>query len=172
MKMRIDSLLLYHGSIFRVDSPLTHIGRQDLDFGPGFYLTKDHQQAVDWAKTKAGRKAGAKAILNVYEFMSENFLTSEAYRTLIFNNYDLQWLDFIAQSRKGQKPWISYDYIEGGVANDSVITTVDAYLDGLINAEQAMGKLINERLRNQICILNQEIIEKYLRFVESIELSD
>ena len=127
---------------------------------------------VDWAKTKAGRKAGAKAILNVYEFMSENFLASEAYRTLIFNNYDLQWLDFIAQSRKGQEPWISYDYIEGGVANDSVITTVDAYVDGLINAEQAMGKLINERLRNQICILNQEIIEKYLRFVESIELSD
>ena len=172
MKMRTDSLLLYHGSIFIVDSPLTHIGRQDLDFGPGFYLTKNHQQAVDWAKTKAGRKAGAKAILNVYEFMSENFLTSEAYRKLIFNNYDLQWLDFIAQSRKGQKPWISYDYIEGGVANDSVITTVDAYVDGLINAEQAMGKLINERLRNQICILNQEIIEKYLRFVESIELSD
>ena len=66
----------------------------------------------------------------------------------------------------------SYDYIEGGVANDSVITTVDAYVDGLINAEQAMGKLINEQLRNQICILNQEIIEKYLRFVESIELSD
>lgn len=62
--------------------------------------------------------------------------------------------------------------IEGGVANDSVITTVDAYVDGLINAEQAMGKLINEQLRNQICILNQEIIEKYLRFVESIELSD
>ena len=67
---------------------------------------------------------------------------------------------------------MSYDYMEGGVANDSVITTVDAYVDGLINADQAMGKLINERLRNQICILNQEIIEKYLYFVESIELSD
>ena len=40
MKMRTDSLLLYHGSIFRVDLPLTHIGRQDLDFGPGFYLTQ------------------------------------------------------------------------------------------------------------------------------------
>ena len=171
--MSTDSIIrLYHGSIFRVESPLTHIGRQELDFGPGFYMTKNRQQAVDWSKTKAGRKFGAKAILNVYEFDSDNFITSGAYRTLIFNSYNLEWLDFIAQSRKGQKPWMSYDYIEGGVANDSVITTVDAYVDGLINADQAMGKLINERLRNQICILNQEIIEKYLYFVESIELSD
>ncbi|MGN0190994.1 MAG: DUF3990 domain-containing protein [Candidatus Cryptobacteroides sp.] len=167
--MKNSYIQVYHGSIFRVESPLTHIGRQELDFGPGFYLTKSCQQATDWAKTKAGRKSGAKAILNVYEFDSEHFLASGTYQTLVFKDYNIQWLDFIAQSRKGHKPWAEYDYIEGGVANDSVITTVDAYIDGLITAEQAMGKLVNERLRNQICILNQEIIDKYLVFVESIE---
>lgn len=39
--------------------------------------------------------------------------------------YDIQWLDFIVASRKGQKPWEEYDIIEGGVANDQVIDTVE-----------------------------------------------
>ena len=64
-----------------------------------------------------------------------------------------------------------YDFIEGGIANDSVITTVDLYVDGLITVEQALDKLINEDLRHQLCILNQSIIDQYLTFKESIDLS-
>ena len=30
---------LYHGSSVIVEQPLASIGRRDLDFGPGFYLT-------------------------------------------------------------------------------------------------------------------------------------
>ena len=79
-------------------------------------------------------------------------------------------LDFIALSRKGLQPWKGFDWIEGGIANDRVISTVDAYIDGAMTAEKAMGELIKEDLRHQVCILNQEIIDKYLTFVESVEL--
>lgn len=172
MKKRVDNILLYHGSTLRVEEPLCHVGRKELDFGPGFYLTSDREQAISWAKTKSGRIRGSKAILNVYKFDLDDFYSSPKYRKTVFSSYNLQWLDFIAQSRKGQSPWAGNDWIEGGIANDSVITTVDAYIDGLINAEQAIGKLVDESLRNQICILNQEIIDEYLRFIESIELPD
>ena len=63
-----------------------------------------------------------------------------------------------AASRKQQRPWLGLDWIEGGIANDRVISTVDAYTDGYMTAEMAMDKLINETLRHQGCILNQEII--------------
>jgi len=33
-----------------------------------------------------------------------------------------------------------------------------------------MGELIKEDLRHQVCILNQKIIDRYITFVESIEI--
>ena len=40
----------------------------------------------------------------------------------------------------------------------------DVYVDDLITAELAMDKLIDEELHHQVCISNQEIIDKYLIF--------
>lgn len=163
-----DNNILYHGATTIVREPLTHVGRSDLDFGPGFYLTHDREQAVKWAQTKAGRKKGLQAILNVYSFDVDRFLADPEFKHLIFQSYDIQWLDFIAASRKGHQPWCDLDWIEGGIANDSVISTVDAYVDNAMPAEMAIGKLIKEDLKHQVCISNQLIIDRYLSFQESI----
>jgi len=60
-----------------------------------------------------------------------------------------------------------YDIVEGGVANDNVIDTVEDYENGIITAEQALGQLRYKRVNHQICILNQEIIDKFLTFKNS-----
>lgn len=59
----------------------------------------------------------------------------------------------------------SYDIVEGGVANDNVIDTVEDYENGIITANQALGQLIYKKVNHQVCILNQEIIDKYLKFL-------
>lgn len=161
--------ILYHGATVEVREPLISVGRKDLDFGQGFYVTNDRQQAIDWAITKASRKKNVKPIVNVYDFDIDRFTTVDNYRILVFSGYTKEWLDFISQSRKGLRPWKSLDWIEGGIANDHVISTVDAYIDGFITPEMAMDRLINEKLHHQICILSQEIIDRYLKFVESFE---
>ncbi len=168
--MYIDDHILYHGAVLSVPEPLAHVGRSDLDFGPGFYVTNDRNQATKWANTKAGRKRGLKPVLNKYNFDQERFIADGNYAMKIFTEYNVEWLDFIAYSRKGKQPWKGLDWIEGGIANDGVISTVDAYIDGRMTPEMAMGELIKEDLRHQVCILNQEIIDRYLTFVESIEL--
>ena len=33
--------ILYHGATVEVREPLTSVGRKDLDFGQGFYVTND-----------------------------------------------------------------------------------------------------------------------------------
>lgn len=38
-------MILFHGSTQRVENPLVGIGRDDLDFGRGFYLTRLRSQA-------------------------------------------------------------------------------------------------------------------------------
>lgn len=168
--MYIDDHILYHGAVLSVPEPLAHVGRADLDFGPGFYLTNDKDQAVKWAITKAGRKRGLNPVVNIYRFDQERFIADGNYVVKIFPEYNVEWLDFIAYSRKGQQPWKGFDWIEGGIANDGVISTVDSYIDGMMTPEMAMGELIKEDLRHQVCILNQEIIDRYLTFVESIEI--
>lgn len=65
-----------------------------------------------------------------------------------------------------------YDVVEGGVANDNVIDTVEDYENGIITAEQALGQLRYKKVNHQICILNQEIIEKHLTFLHSETFSE
>ena len=60
-----------------------------------------------------------------------------------------------------------YDIVEGGIANDNVIDTVEDYEKGIITAEQALGQLKYKKVNHQLCILNQNLIDKYLTFVES-----
>ncbi len=41
-------------------------------------------------------------------------------------------LIFMVGNRLGQDLWKEYDYIEGGVANDRVVDTIDLYMTGFI----------------------------------------
>lgn len=54
----MDRQTLYHGSTTIVTHPLVNVGRKDLDFGPGFYLTPLYEQAKQWANC-------LKTILNI-----------------------------------------------------------------------------------------------------------
>lgn len=163
----MKTTLLYHGSVSIAEHPLVHVGRKDLDFGQGFYLTEIEQQAISWAHTLQGRsKTRRTAYVNVYEMDDEDTVREE-YKWKSFPAYDRDWLDFIVASRRGQMPWKDWDVIDGGIANDSVIDTIDAYISGLINAETALGGLTYHKPNHQVCILNQQIVEKHLRHIRT-----
>ena len=158
-----DKIEIYHASTETI------IGRKNLDFGPGFYMTDVYDQAVMWATRRASERQ-LPAILNVY-LLDRDKMFKEA-RIKVFEDYDKEWLNFIVSCRKGEHVWEEYDYIEGGVANDRVIDTVNLYINGLISEEGAIRRLRYLRPNNQICILNQDILDRYLEFNESIKLSD
>jgi hypothetical protein len=73
-------------------------------------------------------------------------------------------------SRNGKKVWREYDIIEGGVANDKVIDTIEAFMAGQIDENKALGELSKHQPNNQICILKQKVIDRYLTFDKSIKL--
>ena len=155
--------ILYHGSYISVPAPLTGVGRRELDFGPGFYLTSIRDQAERWARRVCVIRAVDTPLLSIYEF-DETTLPANI-RHLRMEHYDLKWLDFIVSSRKGKEPWADFDIIEGGVANDQVIDTVEDYYAGRITAEQAIGQLRFARPTHQMCISRQTIVDSCLRFI-------
>lgn len=160
-------MILYHGATVRVEHPLCDFGRPDLDFGRGFYLTDLMEQAEEWAARQADSRKEP-GLLNVYKFGRESAI--KEYRYLLFPAYDRDWLHFIVDSRNGLKPWADYDFIEGGIANDRVVDTVNLFSLGLMDEEMALSRLSEHQPNNQICILTQEVIEKYLSFKEVIAL--
>lgn len=156
----MSAITVYHGGTECIVLPRFGVGRKRLDFGQGFYVTDIRQQAIQWATTTALRR-NATPVLNVYQLEREAIL-SEA-RCKIFRAYDKEWLDYIVANREGIVPNESFDYIEGGVADDRVIDTVNLYMSGLMSADIALQRLALHKPNNQICLLNQTIIDKYLR---------
>ena len=160
-------MILYHGGTEAVMHPDCKKGRPDLDFGLGFYVTQLQDQAEGFARRKARDRRG-KPVISVYEFDYEAAIKDCAY--LNFEFYDEAWLDFVVDSRSGLKPWANYDVVEGGVANDRVIDTIELYTIGILDKASALGRLSEHQPNHQICILSQTILDKYLKFVEVIEL--
>lgn len=155
----MEKHILYHGSSVIVEHPIVNIGRKDLDFGPGFYLTPLYEQAANWAVRIKTIRREEQAIINSYEFS----LTEEC-KVKRFDAYNREWLEFIVDSRMGKQPWKGYDIIEGGVANDRVIDAIEAYINGYADVEHTLRQLIYHKPSYQICILNQDIADKYLHF--------
>ena len=156
---------VYHGSIVTVKEPLVHVGRSNLDFGQGFYVTNLEEQAISWAARPFN--AGKPQILNIYEFDKEQAVSS-GFKFLQFEKYDGDWLGFVVANRRGKMLWKGYDMVEGGIANDDVFNTLELYFSELIPKEEALKRLQYEKPNNQICILNQALIDRYLHFVEAV----
>lgn len=160
-------MIVYHGSTEIVNSPLVSIGRKNLDFGRGFYVTTKKQQAISWALRPLND--GKEKYLNTYELNMADAL-KDCYKVLAFDSYNREWLDFVISNRKGQNLWKSYDIVTGGVANDRVFNTVELYANELISAEEALQRLKYNKPNNQICILKQDIVDKYLSFLNAEKL--
>lgn len=151
---------LYHGSYCEVKNPDISFSRDSLDFGKGFYLTDIKKQAIDWTDRFIQR--GKTGCLNIYSIDLEYI--KGKYKVKEFLSYDMDWLDFILDCRNGSNRYLDYDVIIGGIADDKVYNTIELYEYDLITKEEALKRLKYHKPNNQICITNQEILDKYLEF--------
>lgn len=155
---------VYHASKFIIELPDVYHSRDLLDFGKGFYLTTLVEQAKKYAQRFLFQDD--KAYLNQY-ILDENL--DREYKIKNFIDYNEEWLDFVALCRLGKQS-SKYDMVTGGIADDKVFNTVDLYFSGNISKEEALGRLKFIHPNHQICILNQEILNKHLHFVKSDEI--
>lgn len=157
-------MTLYHGSNITIMNPDIVHSRKHLDFGCGFYVTPLHGQAEKWVEKFM--RFGETGIINIYE-LDDRAL--QEYKVLKFETYSSEWLDFITGCRMG-KDTDEYDLIMGGVANDRVFNTCELYFKQYIDSRTAIERLHFEKPNYQICLKNQQIIDKYLRFERSERL--
>ena len=158
-------MIVYHGSADIIKSPDVKYSKKYLDFGRGFYLTTYENQAKKWALRK-GMRLEKSGVVNVYD-LKDNW---KEYKVLSFEKENEQWLDFVCACRKGEELNKDYDIIVGNVANDDVFKTVDMYFRGLWDKKRVLEELRYYKMNDQICIVNQDVLEKVLVFQRSYEV--
>ena len=159
-------MILYHGSNVEVRKPSLHYGRNNTDFGKGFYTTTQKEQAERWSEIKLDRAKVGKRIVSVYE-IDDSVLNNQDLMIREFHGVDEAWLNFVVDSRKGVKH--GYDLVFGPVANDKVFTTVNLYESGVLDAQAAIAQLKAYKTYDQLSFHSEKVI-KALRFVESYEV--
>ena len=152
--------------------PMGENGEYDTNLDTGAKVLGDIIISIEHAYAQAEKygqrflRKGEAAVMNVYELDNENL---QEFSHIVFEAYDSKWLDYVTACRKGQDRAI-YDIIEGGIADDQVFDTIDLYFSGIYTYEQALDQLRFKHPNHQVCITNQLVLDKYLRFIESIKL--
>lgn len=176
---------LYHGSYCEVQTPKLELCKKFKDFGQGFYLTTNIEQARQFAILTT-RKAFDSGIINEIKWNGVvSCFTYEPHpsdKIKIYESANSDWLHcVVAHRRKNTFDSVvvdlsQYDIIGGKVANDATNATILAYMSGLygpIGTTQAdaicIGLLLPERLENQFCFRSNQSIG-HLNFKESFQL--
>ena len=140
------------GSFLEITKPDLVHSSFDVDFGRGFYVTPLYEQAAKWCGKF--KRRGKDGIISRYEFDESREVE---LKTLKFDSYSEEWLDFILNCRSG-KDSTDYDFVVGGVANDKVFNTVELFFDGLIDKTEAINRLRYEKPNLQICFRTEKAL--------------
>lgn len=132
---------LYHGSNVNIEHIDLSKSHPSKDFGRGFYLSADREQALRMGEFRV-QLEGGEPIINTFLF-DEQILTSGELKTKIFEGYTREWADFIFLNRnnKTPDPVHDYDIIYGPIANDRVGVQIGKYEAGDITLDQFLLNL-------------------------------
>lgn len=178
MKLK-DGMLLYHGSYTPVENIDLSKCDAGKDFGKGFYVTADKNQARNFIRTSLLKAKARKQIPDDQKF---GYVTCYKYHNDIadipvfeFADADKEWLWFIALNRRSHlakdlaskidSSLFGSEIIVGKIANDTTNPVITTYLMGLYgpivderSAQTAISLLLPDRLKEQYCFLSQRAI--------------
>lgn len=135
-------MILYHGSNMRVTSPDINHSKPFKDFGQGFYLSADRQQAYELAISKVNQMKCGEVVVNEFSFDDELLKTGEL-KVLIFEDYSEDWANFVLMNRndKIRQPSHDYDIVYGPIADDGVNYQLRRYRGGVISLQKMIEEL-------------------------------
>lgn len=170
-----DGVVLYHGSYCEVKEPDLQKCARFKDFGQGFYLTTDRNQAFSFAKISTQRMIENEIIPanRNYGFVSSFiYKEKEVCKVKYFETADVGWLHCIVAHRKFgtfdniAEQYRNFDIVAGKVANDATNSTIVNYMArafGPVGSTTAdsicIGLLLPDRLKNQYCFRTEKALK-------------
>lgn len=163
-----DHIFLFHGTdhqsaknILSVRGIYLNAGRQKRDFscGKGFYLSKNFDDALNWANCTTARPA-------ILIFKANRRFLNSAQKLDLFGD-EKRWNEIVSAFRSGRrtaktrKSLHSYDLIEGPLAT-------------VRRSESADDELVIEQKPSsyQICLISSEFAEKFQQTLQCVLFLD
>lgn len=159
-----ERIRLYHGSDTIVEKPMFGFGRDDNDYGRGFYTTRIYNKAVSWAQNMGDPLS---AFVNCYD------LDLSKLNVLHLDDFGvLAWIaeiaanrpisselstDFLPEFVNQYKIDTSFaDIIVGYRADDSYTDVIGAFFDGLLTCEEVQRLFYKGNLGEQYFIKSEK----------------
>jgi len=171
----MSKLILYHGSPNIVEKPIWGKGKNNNDYGRGFYCTEHIELAKEWACTE-----GTDGYANHYEIETEGL----SILNLSDNKYSiLNWLAILLENRIGRfsspiekrareyliqhflPEYQQYDIIIGYRADDSYFSFARSFISNTIFLEQLGFAMKLGKLGEQV-VLKSEKAFQAIRFLD------
>jgi len=137
--------VLFHGSNVEFEIPTLDRSRDKRDFGMGFYTTTVKTQAEEWAKHMVVR-FGGQPYIHTFELNYDDLAVKE------FPGINLEWLELVKVNRTLGGIQHDFDVVIGPVANDYTMQTIQRYIDGVYEAEEAMRRLRYAKVNDQVSL--------------------
>ena len=133
---------VYHGSADIVKKPDVMHSFRPLDFGKGFYLSADINQAQRMAEQRTLILQTRNPTVSRFQF-DEQWLQSPELRVKIFENYSEEWAQFVLMNRDMNvaQPAHDYDIVYGPIADDGVTFQLRRYKAGAITLSELVQEL-------------------------------
>ena len=112
-------MILYHGTNVNFDKIDLLKSKPNKDFGRGFYLSPNFDQAKNMAETKVEQLEYGHPIVLQYEVNVDDL---KQLNVLRFDSYSEEWAKFILANRNNTstKPAHDFDIVIGPIADDRV----------------------------------------------------
>ena len=136
-------ITLYHGSNVEINEIDLSLCKNGKDFGKGFYLNPNYEQARAMAQKAVRVTRQGLEIVNSFEF-DDSLLSSPGDLNIkIFADYSEQWAEFIVMNRKNKTdiPLHDYDIVIGPIADDSVGVQIRRYIQGYLPVARLVEEL-------------------------------
>lgn len=158
--------LLYHGSDKIIEKPRFGYGKEDNDYGSGFYTTKDKERANEWALANGTNRAICNhyeldltdlCVLNLDEFGTLSWIAEVANHRGAKNSITVEISNRLVEKYKVDTS--KADVIIGYRADDSYIDVVEAFLKNELSIDEVDRLFRKGNLGEQVFIKSPKAFE-------------
>lgn len=162
-----NHIILFHGAKTElIGEPSLSYSEDKKDFGKGFYLGESFEQSASFV---VGYERSS---VYIFDFNKENIKIKEY-------NVSKKWMLLIAYFRGRLDEYKNSSYIKklieelqdvdvviAPIANNTMYTTLDDFINGKITDLQCLNALSANRLGKQYVLLNDKVINNNLKMLE------
>lgn len=133
---------LYHGSNVAINRIDLSRSRRGKDFGHGFYLNANRQQAHDMAVRTSRFLGEGEPTVSCFEF--DDIKAADCGLDIkIFPDYSEDWAEFVVMNRKNNSDIQAhpYDIVIGPIADDTVGVQIRRFIMGYISVDALIEEL-------------------------------